>query len=76
MLAALAAHQLVLVDCDAAESVDVSFIQLLLSARLSAHRQGKGLQLAAPAAGALRNALEQGGFLPASGAEPFWSAQP
>ena len=73
LLAALADHPAVLVDCGAAESVDLTFIQLLLAARLSARQAGKPFSLAAPATGALRAALEQGGFLPPSGADPFWS---
>jgi anti-anti-sigma regulatory factor len=73
LLAALADHPAVLVDCAAAESVDLTFIQLLLAARLSTRQGGKPFSLAAPATGALRAALEQGGFLPPSGADPFWS---
>jgi anti-anti-sigma regulatory factor len=73
LLAALADHPGVLVDCGAVESVDLTFIQLLLATRLSAHQAGKPFSLAAPATGALRAALEQGGFLPSSGADPFWA---
>jgi anti-anti-sigma regulatory factor len=76
LLNALTEHRSVRVDCSAAESVDLSLIQLLLSARLSAHRQGKRLKLAAPADGVLRATLEQGGFMPPSGADPFWSGGP
>ena len=73
LLEALAEHSAVLVDCGAAETVDLTAIQLLLAARLSARRAGKDLSLTAPAGGALLAALEQGGFLPSSGADPFWS---
>jgi ABC-type transporter Mla MlaB component len=55
LLAALANQQAVQVDCRKAESVDLSFIQLLLSARLTARRAGKHFMLAAPAEGALRS---------------------
>lgn len=73
LLAALAGQQMVQVDCAGAETVDLSFIQLLLAARRSATNAGKQFQLAAPAAGALRTTLEQGGFLSSDGADPFWS---
>jgi len=73
LLAALVDHPAVLVDCGAVESVDLTLIQLLLAARLSARKGGKPFSLAAPANGALRAALEQGGFLPPTGADPFWS---
>jgi anti-anti-sigma regulatory factor len=65
------------VDCTGADTVDLSFIQLLLAARHSAHRLGKQLSLAAPAGGALRAALEQGGFVPPGEAcgDPFWSGE-
>lgn len=73
LLEALAAHTALSVDCSAVESADLSLVQLLLSARLSANQAGKPFTLAAPAAGALRAALEQGGFLPATGADPLWA---
>jgi ABC-type transporter Mla MlaB component len=75
LLAALVNQQAVQVACRKAESVDLSFIQLLLSARLTARRAGKHFMLAAPAEGALRAALEQGGFLPETGADPFWAGK-
>ena len=73
LLQALRDQPAVRLDCSAAESVDLSFIQLLLAARRSAQQSGRSFSLAAPAAGALRAALEQGGFLPVGGADPFWS---
>jgi anti-anti-sigma regulatory factor len=77
LLAALAEHASVHIDCTAAETVDLSVIQILFAARQSALRAGKQLTLAAPAGGALRIALEQGGFPPSGNAEqgddPFWS---
>jgi anti-anti-sigma regulatory factor len=76
LLEAITRNSIVHADCGAAESVDLSLIQLLLSARRSACEAGKRLSLAAPAAGALRVALEQGGFLPPSGSDPFWSGEP
>jgi len=69
LLEALAGHPAVQLDCTGAESVDLSFIQVVLAARLSAAQAGRQLALAAPADGALRAALEQGGLA----ADPFWS---
>lgn len=74
--AALAEHPSVSIDCAAAESIDLSFIQLLLAARRSARQAGRPFVLSAPADGALRATLEQGGFLPAVDADPFWSGEP
>ena len=76
LLQALHQHPAVLVDCSVADTVDLSLIQLLLAARISARQAGKQLGLAAPAAGSLLAALRQGGFLPPSGADPFWSGEP
>ncbi len=73
LLAALTDHQVVRVDCRAADAVDLSGIQILLAAHRSASEAGKQLVLAAPADGTLRSALEQGGFLDAAGGNPFWS---
>ncbi len=73
LLRALTDQPAVQVDCAAAESADLSLIQLLLSARLTARQAGKPFALAAPASGALREVLEQGGFLPPAGADPFWT---
>lgn len=60
-----AAHTAVEIDCSNADEVDVSFIQLLLAARSSAQRSGRTIRLAHPASGALRDALQRGGFLTA-----------
>ena len=75
LLQALAEYHTVQVDCGTADSADLSLIQLLLAARQSAQRTGKALHLAAPAQGALREALVQGGFLAETGADPFWSGR-
>lgn len=79
LLQALAEQPALWIDCRAAESVDLSFVQLLLAARLCARRDGKTLQLAAPAGGALRTALARAGLWPANAAEPgdpFWVGAP
>lgn len=75
LLDAMASHDAVELDCAAAVSVDLSFVQLLLAARRSARQGGKQLRLAAPAEGVLRAALEQGAFLPPGGTDPFWSGR-
>lgn len=71
LLDALAGHQAVEIDCGAADGVDLSLIQLLLSARLTAQQAGTRLVIAVPAGSALRAALEQGGFLSPQGISPF-----
>jgi len=76
LLKTLTEQQEVYVDCGAAESVDLSLIQLLLSARLSARQEGKHIALAAPVAGPLRAVLEQAGLLSPTGGDPFWSGEP
>jgi hypothetical protein len=43
--------------------VDLTFVQLMESARHSARDGGKDFALAAPAVGPLRETLERGGFL-------------
>jgi ABC-type transporter Mla MlaB component len=75
LLEFLAAHPSVQVDCTAATSVDLSFIQLLLAARQSAQTVGKELKLIVPPGSTMHAALEQGGFLPPVGADPFWSGE-
>lgn len=74
----LASHGEIEVDCSGVCEADLSLVQLLLAARRAAERDGKRLVLAAPAEGALREALAQGGFL-AEGAgeagpeQAFWT---
>ncbi len=60
---ALAAGGDLLIDTTHATQVDIAFIQLVLAARRSAAAAGTSLTLAAPAGGALRDALARGGFL-------------
>lgn len=62
LLEAIRNHAVVEVDCRDATEVDVLFLQLLVSARLTAQGWGKSLVLASPAEGVLRAALERGGF--------------
>jgi hypothetical protein len=54
--------------------VDLTFVQLMESARRSAREDGKVFALAAPATGPLRETLERGGFLAGDDAarREFW----
>jgi len=63
------------VDVSEVTSADLSFVQLVESARASCAGQGATLRLAAPADGALRDVLERGGFLDEADAErlQFWT---
>jgi hypothetical protein len=62
------------VTADVAEdaAIDLTFVQLLESARRSARENGVAFRLAAPAAGRLRETLERGGFLAAADDQEFW----
>jgi anti-anti-sigma regulatory factor len=73
LAAALRQHSVVTVDCGAATEIDLSLIQVLLSARASATYAGKTLRLATPAQDALRAALQAGGFLPDAPDAAFWN---
>jgi ABC-type transporter Mla MlaB component len=75
--AALAQHQAVDIRCDGIAEFDLSFIQLLLAARRSAHASGKSLRLTGPATGKFRLALDRAGFLAGAAEESsqstaFW----
>jgi hypothetical protein len=56
-------------------AVDLTFVQLLESARRTARETGAVFGLAAPAAGQLRAILERGGFLAAPDDQDFWLMQ-
>lgn len=59
----MAGQPVVEIDCDDVTEVDLSLIQLILAARSSAEKSGRSLMLTQPAAGALQDALQRGGFL-------------
>jgi ABC-type transporter Mla MlaB component len=65
-------HAVLEIDCSAVDEADLSFIQLLLAARESARRSGRTVRLAHPVTGALREALQRGGFLEAAADQAFW----
>jgi anti-anti-sigma regulatory factor len=65
------------IDCRAATEVDVSVVQLILSARDSARQAGRSVTLTHPAEGALLDTLQRGGFLTTGAQQPdaeqdFW----
>ena len=68
---ALADNPSVALDCEAVEEADLSFLQLVISARKSARNTGKTLTLTAPAAGPLLAALDSAGIRP-EGDFRFW----
>ena len=79
LLRGLAGCRRLTLDAHDLEAVDVSGLQLLLSARRSAGLAGKGLRLAAAPEGALLGALVAGGFRspgdaggPEAGQDGFW----
>ena len=78
LLDALHHNAAVAIDLGAAESIDLSFIQLLLAARLSAVRAGKRLTVALPPGPVLGATLMQGGFVPSGESnrqvtDPLWA---
>lgn len=72
------AHDRTLIDVEGVTEIDVSLIQLLLSARKFAQATGRHIGLSAPAVGPLLACLKAGGFLPEQpgevrGAFDFWT---
>ena len=55
--------------------IDLTFVQLIESARRTAREVGCDFRLAAAAAGPLLETLERGGFLAAPGQREFWLMQ-
>ena len=78
LTAAMAEHDRIVVSAEAATSVDISVLQVLASAHRTAVAAGKSITLAAPANGALQQALTRAGFLSPAGAPltregTFWT---
>ena len=73
-LEALQAHDAVALSIPDDATVDLAGVQLIVSARVFAHRHDLHLRLSRPAGGTLRVALERGGFLPPASPEDaeFW----
>ena len=61
------------IDCSAATEIDLTFIQLLVAARLSTRATGRSISLAPGPDGVLLDALTRGGFrvVPENGGG-FW----
>jgi hypothetical protein len=74
----MAGQPVVEIDCGSVTETDLSLIQLILAARASAQKSRRTVVLARPAAGALRDALQRGGFLTVGADRPnpdqaFWT---
>ena len=74
MIDALQGHAQVAANIADDAVVDLTFVQLMESARRSAREGGKDLSLAAPASGLLLETLQRGGFLAGDDAarRAFW----
>jgi hypothetical protein len=72
--AGLARGRTVILDVDAIAETDLTFIQLIESARRKAGEAGRALRLRRPAEGAILEVLQRGGFLDdgASDRARFW----
>lgn len=73
-LAALTDAGSVVLDIAGNPEVDLSFVQLVKSARLYAKSRGRELTLSEPASGSLLDVLKRGGFIDAAMPEDemFW----
>ncbi len=68
MLEALSQHPCVEIDCSDAEEIDVSFLQILISASKTALAWNKTFSLSVPPGGLLSEAIDRCGFpVPAPG---------
>jgi ABC-type transporter Mla MlaB component len=68
---ALAESDTLIIVCDDLKEVDITFIQLIASARKSAMVLGKTLQVSAPIGGELLKTLNRAGIQP-TGSQSFW----
>lgn len=77
ILAAIEKSGQTVIDLPAEAQVDLSFVQLLESARIHATSAGKQISLSRPADGVLLDTLRRGGFLEGMTAEDaqFWLHQ-
>lgn len=79
LLAALAAQDVLVVDCAAITEADLTLLQVLLAARASAQRVGKRLVLENAQAGALAMTLADAGYAERPGQAGeilFWLGEP
>lgn len=72
---AVEANPSVVLELDDGADADLSFVQLVESARVAAAQAGGRMALARPAAGAVLSVLERGGFLDPAFPErtAFWT---
>jgi MFS superfamily sulfate permease-like transporter len=63
LLAALEHNNSITIDIDGLEEADLTFVQLIESARRSAAEGGRSIQLRQAAQGAVLQVLQRGGFL-------------
>ncbi len=62
----------VILDITKESDIDLTFVQLIEAARLTAARQSKKLSLARPATGVLLDVLKRGGFVETATDAAFW----
>jgi STAS domain len=72
ILAALEAGDQVVLNVPSDAAVDLSFVQLVESARIYAGRKGCSISLATPAEGVLLDVLQAAGFLKTRETTSFW----
>lgn len=72
LLAAVRKHATVVLQIDEEAQADLTLVQLIQSARRSAHEGKRRLDLAAPAAGGLLDVLRRGGFAETGDQRAFW----
>ena len=76
MVEAISYNDLIEVDCSEVTEADIGFVRMLSAARLGASQFGKMVRLATPAEGALRMALERGGYIdPCTPGASFWRGE-
>lgn len=66
--------QEILIDLSEADETDLSLVQMILAARLSAQRRGKTIRLSTALPETLSRELSRGGFLTSSDSA-FWTAR-
>jgi anti-anti-sigma regulatory factor len=77
LIAALHGSQTVVIDCSSVTDVDLSFVQILLSAQKTASIAGKTIDFSSPLSNTLRDVLRRAGLLCSSDGAPladdaFW----
>lgn len=70
----LSAHPITTLNIPAGTEADISFVQLVLAAHVSAKAAGREIRLREPASGPLLDVLTRGGFLENADAG-FWTME-